>query len=551
MITDMMKKITEPSLIHNGQYNIAHICTKQQCDSGMGGKTAVRWISPNLERTDYSYLELERKSNQIANALTRLGMSPGDRVFTYLPRSPELFFIFLGTLKIQAVSGVLFSNFGEEALLDRLGDSAARLLFTRKNYLRKIRSIWSNLPALEKVIVVDLPDDESGRVLSFSRLISTSEDEYLAPQTPGETPSVLHYTSGSTGKSKGVQHVHRSILSQAATFCNILSVQPDDIYWCTADPGWVTGVSYGIIGPLSQGVTQIQFRGNFQADTWFEILQDEKVNIWYTAPTALRMLMKEDEALFRRFDLGHLRHIFSVGEPLNPAVIEWAQRILRKDIYDTWWQTETGAIMISNRPGLPIRPGSMGMPCEGVQAEILDEKGMPLPAMEQGRLCLQPGWPSMFVSYINRESQYANRFKNGLYDTGDMAYRDHEGYYWFIGRSDDVINTAGHLVGPFEVESALLEMDEIAEAGVIGAPDELLYEKVVAYIRLKQGVEWTRELEIKLRLHISNRVSSVATPQEFRMVDAIPKNKSGKIMRRVLKAWFTGTEAGDLSTMED
>jgi acetyl-CoA synthetase len=306
-----------------------------------------------------------------------------------------------------------------------------------------------------------------------------------------------------------------------------------------------------MIGPLSRGVTQIQFGGNYQADTWLGILQDEKVNIWYTAPTALRMLMKEDESLYQRFDLTHLRHIFSVGEPLNPAVIEWARRILRKDIYDTWWQTETGAIMISNRPGLPIRPGSMGMPCEGVQAAILDEEGKPLPAMEQGRLCLQPGWASMFVTYINRESQYASRFKNGHYDTGDMAYRDRDGYFWFVGRSDDVINTAGHLVGPFEVESALLEMDEIAEAGVIGAPDELLYEKVVAYIRLKHGVEWTRELELKLRLHISNRVSSVATPQEFRVVAAIPKNKSGKIMRRVLKAWFTGTEAGDLSTLED
>jgi acetyl-CoA synthetase len=378
MIAANMTINAQPVLVHDGQYNIAHICTRQQCDSGRGGKTALRWISPTMARTDYSYSDLEWNSNRVANALIDLGISPGDRVFTYLPRSPEIFFIFLGALKIQAVAGVLFSNFGEEALLDRLGDSAARLLFTRKNHLRKIRSIWSGLPALQKVIVVDLPEDESDRVLSYPRLVSVAGDEYLAPITPAETPSVLHYTSGSTGKSKGVQHVHRSILSQAATFRDILSVQPEDVYWCTADPGWVTGVSYGMIGPLSRGVRQIQYGGNYQADVWFGILQDEKVNIWYTAPTALRMLMKEDEALFRRFDLGHLRHIFSVGEPLNPAVIEWSRRVLRKDIHDTWWQTETGAIMISNRPGLPIRPGSMGKPCEGIRAEILDEKGTPL-----------------------------------------------------------------------------------------------------------------------------------------------------------------------------
>ena len=313
----------------------------------------------------------------------------------------------------------------------------------------------------------------------------------------------------------------------------------------------MTGVSYGIVGPLSRGVTQIQFAGNYQAETWFGILQDEKVNIWYTAPTALRMLMKEEESLFRRFDLRHLRHIFSVGEPLNPAVIEWARRVLNKEIYDTWFQTETGAIMIANRPGLPVKPGAMGRPYDQVEAAILDEKGAPLPPLEQGRLCLKPGWPSMFVAYINKESQYASRFKDGHYDTGDLAYRDGDGYFWFVGRGDDVINTAGHLVGPFEVESALLEIDEVAEAGVIAAPDELLFEKVVAFVRLQPNVEWSRELELKLRLHVSNRVSSVATPQEFRVTDAIPKNKSGKIMRRVLKARYTGGDAGDLSTMED
>jgi acetyl-CoA synthetase len=263
------------------------------------------------------------------------------------------------------------------------------------------------------------------------------------------------------------------------------------------------------------------------------------------------MLMQEDEALFHRRDISSVRHIFSVGEPLNPAVIDWSRRVLKHDIYDTWFQTETGSIMISNRPGLPVRPGSMGKPFAPIEAAILDKVCAPVPDLQQGRLCLKTGWPSMFITYLNREAQYAEKFQQGYYDSGDLAYRDEDGYFWFVGRGDDVINTAGHLISPFEVESALLELEEVAEAGVIGAPDELFWEKVVAYVRLKSGVEWSRDLEMKLRLHVSNRVSTVATPQEIRVIDSIPKNKSGKIMRRVIKAWYTGSEVGDLSTLED
>lgn len=539
-----------PPVIDN-QYNIGHICTRQQCDAGRGDKVAMRWISPNLERVDTTYLDLERASNRAANLLQNMGVATGDRVFIFLPKMPEGYFAFLGILKIQAVAGVLFSNFGEDALLDRLGDSAARVLITKKSFLRKIRAIWPRLPALQKVLVVDLAEDESEQVLSFPRHMERASDVYETPLTSPETPSVLHYTSGSTGKPKGVQHVHRSIITQASTFRGILSVADDDIYWCTADPGWVTGISYGVIGPWSQGITQVHFGGSYNAEAWFQILERERVNVWYTAPTALRMLMQEDEALYRRADLTHLRHIFSVGEPLNPAVIAWGRRVLNHDIYDTWFQTETGAIMISNRPGLEIRPGSMGKPYPPVEAAALDENGLPVADMQQGRLCLKAGWPSMFVTYVNHAAQYAAKFVNGYYDSGDMAYRDTDGYFWFVGRGDDVINTAGHLISPFEVESALLELEEVAEAGVIGAPDDLLWEKVVAYVRLKPGVEWNRELEVKLRVYISNRVSSIATPQEIRVTDMVPKNKSGKIMRRVLKAWYTGKDAGDLSTLED
>jgi acetyl-CoA synthetase len=536
--------------VNKNQYNISYFCTKYQCELGNGDRTAVRWIFPDLSRRDLTFQEFEDGSNRCANLLSELGISEGDRVFTFLPKSPDVYHFFLGILKLQAVAGVLFSNFGEEALLDRLSDSEARILLTTKNFMRKVHAVWKDLPALEKVIIADIDAHESEKVLSLPVLMENASIEFTIPQTSPETPSVLHYTSGSTGKPKGVQHVHKSIINQVDTFRNILSVKDGDIFWCTADPGWVTGVSYGIIGPMSQGVTQIQFSGIYKARVWFDILQAEKVNIWYTAPTALRMLMLESDDVYKTYDLSHLRYIFSVGEPLNPSVIEWARRVLGKDIYDTWFQTETGAIMITNRPGMPIRPGSMGTPYH-VEAVILDKKGEQLPNRTQGRLCLKPGWPSMFITYLNREEQYKVKFESGFYDTGDVATRDENGYFWFFGRGDDVINTSGHLVGPFEIESALLECDEVIEAGIIGAPDALVYEKVVAYIRLAIGVEWSREVELKLRLHVSNKLSSIATPNEFIVLDSVPKNKSGKIMRRLLKAWYTGEDVGDISTLEE
>jgi acetyl-CoA synthetase len=338
--------------------------------------------------------------------------------------------------------------------------------------------------------------------------------------------------------------------SQQLTGREVLQLHPEQIYWCTADPGWVTGTSYGLLSPWSLGVTQIHYGGGFDARKWFEILEQEYVSIWYTAPTALRMLMREEEQLFAQFDLSRLQHIFSVGEPLNPEAFWWGQKVLRKTIYDTWFQTETGAIMITNRPGLPVFPGSMGKPITGIQAAILDEAGQVLPDEAQGHLCLKPGWDSMFITYFNRAADYANKFGQGWYWTGDLARRDKAGFFWFLGRSDDVINTAGHLVSPFEVESALLELPEVAESAAIAAPDELLFEKVVAFVVLHKGFEWSKDLELKIRLHVSNKVSTTATPQDLVVVNEIPKNKSGKIMRRVLRANYLGLEAGDISTLD-
>lgn len=537
-------------MIIRGQHNIGHICTRQQCDLGFADKVAMRWISGNQEQQVYSFADLEEGSNRFANVLNELGFLTGDVFFSFLPKMPEQFLAFLGSLKMQLITGTLFANFGEDALLDRLGDAKAKGIITKKSFLKKLGRIRDRLPELRWIIVVDSDVDLAEDILSYSRLMTLSETGFATPPTGPDVPSVLHYTSGSTGKPKGVLHRHNSILHQHHTTSEILGLQENDVFWCTADQGWVTGTSYGIIGPWSHGITQVHYGGGYDAEAWFALLEREHVSVWYTAPTALRMLLREEQELFSRFNLSSLRHICSVGEPLNPEVITWARKTLDKEIYDTWFQTETGGIMIANRPGLDIRLGSMGIPVQGVEPGILADDGSSLENGQQGNLCIKSGWPSMFVTFINNDTAYRSKFRDGWYYTGDTAYRDDDGYYWFMGRSDDVINTAGHLVSPFEVESALLEIEEIAESGVVGVPDELLYEKVVAFVNLHSQYEYTNELELKIRLHVSNKVSSLATPQEIISVDAIPKNKSGKIMRRVLKARYMGTDVGDTSTLE-
>jgi acetyl-CoA synthetase len=533
------------------QFNIGHICTRAQCDAGRGDKVAMRWLPAAGERVDYTFRDLDFQSNRFANLLTTLGFQPGEIFFTFLPKATEQFFAFLGSLKAQVVCGTLFANFGEEALLDRLGDSRARGVITKKHFLKKIQRVRDRLPGLEYIILVDSDEHQGDGILSYSRLMAEASDSFEVAPTGPETPSVLHYTSGSTGKPKGVLHHHRSLISQSYTAAHVLDLKDDDLFWCTADQGWVTGTSYGIIGPWSLGITQVHYGGGYDAVEWFALLEREGITVWYSAPTALRMLMRESDDLYTKFDLSRLRHIYSVGEPLNPEVIHWSRRLLNHEIYDTWFQTETGAIMICNRPGVEVRPGSMGTPIPGIQPAILGDDGAPIPDGEQGNLCVKVGWPSLFATYLNNESAYQSKFRDGWYYTGDTARRDEDGHYWFMGRSDDVINTAGHLLSPFEVESALLEIPEIAESGVIGVPDELLYEKVVAFITLHKEVEYTPALELKIRLYISNKVSSIATPQEIRVLERIPKNKSGKIMRRVLKATYLGTELGDVSTLED
>ncbi|MFA5167847.1 MAG: AMP-binding protein [Candidatus Omnitrophota bacterium] len=539
------------NIIEHDQYNIGHICTRQQCERGLRNKLAFRWISADQKKVDYSFSDLDRESSKFSNVLHSLGFSTGDILFTFLPKMPEQFFCFLGALKLRIICGTLFSSFGDEAIVDRLGDAKAKGLVTKKSLLKKILRVRDKLPHLKSIIVVDIKKHLSADILSYSELMRQASGDFLAPVTTPDTPSTLHYTSGSTGKPKGVLHLHRSVLHQRKTAREVLNLTNSDIFWCTADQGWITGTSYGIIGPWSLGVTQIHYGGGYDARLWFDLLEKEGVTVWYTAPTALRMLMREDSKLYKSYNLKALRHIFSIGEPLNPEIISWARATLGKDIYDTWFQTETGGIMIANRPGVEIKPGSMGMPVDGLEAAIMADNGKCLGNDQLGILCLKQGWPSMFASYLHNGTAYHQKFCNGYYYTGDTAVRDNDGYYWFKGRSDDVINTAGHLISPFEIESALLEIEEVAESGVIGAPDDILFEKVVAFICLHKQYVWSKELEVKIRLYISNKVSSIATPQEIILVDSLPKNKSGKILRRVLKARYLGQDAGDLSTLED
>ena len=532
------------------QHNIGAACTSVQCSRGLSSKVAMRWIDARGNRIDYTFADLDRESNRFANAITSLGISKGDVFFSFLPKMPEQFFAFLGVLKAQVVCGALFSNFGEDALLDRFSDSGAVGVITRKSLYKKISRIREKLPSLRHIILLDGDDDQADGVISYQRIMAEAASEFEIQPTSPNTPSVLHYTSGSTGKPKGVLHCHASLVSQQSTARKILDLNDDDIYWCTADQGWVTGISYGVIGPWSIGVTQIHYGGGYDAQEWMNILAREKITVWYSAPTVLRMFMREEETIFTLADLSNLRSVYSVGEPLNPEVIAWFRRVFKRDVHDTWFQTETGAIMIANRLGLEVRPGSMGKPFDGIETAILADDGTPLPDGEQGNLCLKAGWPSMFTTYLNNKSAYDSKFKNGWYYTGDTARKDSDGYYWFMGRNDDIINTAGHLISPFEIESALLEVEEVAESAVIGAPDDLLFEKVVAFVQLHSCHQPTKNLEIKIRLHVSNRASSIATPQEVIFCEKIPKNKSGKIMRRALKACYMNEDLGDISTLE-
>jgi acetyl-CoA synthetase len=531
--------------------NIAYACVTRFVENGQERREALRWIENDLSTESFTFAYFERESNRLAAVLKQLNVKPGDTISIFLPRSLQLINSFFGILKNQAVSCILFSTLGEEGLLDRLSNSQTRIILTRRSLLRKIIAIKDRLPALKKILVTDLDDHQDDTILSLKRLIAVTGGLFDYPHmVDKETPAFLQYTSGSTGKPKGALHVHGALGDMRQSFRDIMQLEERDIYWCTADPAWITGIVYGLIAPFSSGALQAQYSGSYNAASWLKILQNQKVNVWYTAPTALRMLMQEDENAFLTLDFSSLKRIYSVGEPLNPEIYHWGRKTFKVEIYDTWWQSETGSMMIGNHPPMPVKPGSMGKPRSGAEAFICNENMDILPAGEQGLLCLRMGWGSMFRGYFHNDAAYAEKFQGEIYITGDLAWRDEDGYFWYVSRADDVINTAGHLVGPFEVESALLEIEEIVDVAVIGADDPLLHKKIIAFVKLRNGQAWSRELELKCRIYVSNKVSTTAIPAEFRVINRIPKNQSGKILRRVLKAVYEGKDPGDISTME-
>ena len=531
--------------------NIGYEAADRHVGAGGGGRIALRWLAASGDGSEISYSELAARSTRFCNALAALGIGAGDRVFTLLNRVPALYVSALGTWKRGAVFSPLFSAFGPEPIKARMAIAEPKaLVTTARLFERKVKPILPDLPFLNTIILVG--GGEAGQ--DFDELVASASDRGEIAATGADDLAIIHFTSGTTGRPKGAMHVHGAAVAHRATAEFALDLRPDDVFWCTTDPGWVTGTSYGIIAPLLVGCTMISDEEEFDAKRWYATLAREKVTVWYTAPTAIRMLMKAGPELPKRFDLSHLRLIASVGEPLNPQAVIWGRDVLGHAIHDNWWQTETGGIMVSNYLSMPIRPGSMGKPLPGIEAGVVrrDEAGSVTPVSpgEEGELALRTGWPSMFRGYLHEEERYRKCFGGGWYFTGDLVKRDDDGYFWFVGRADDVIKSAGHLIGPFEVESVLLEHPAVAEAGVIGVPDPVAMEVVKAFVGLHRGYQPTEALNKELLAHARRRLGPAVAPREIAFRENLPKTRSGKIMRRLLKARELGLPEGDISTLE-
>ncbi|MFZ5486182.1 MAG: acetate--CoA ligase [Pseudomonadota bacterium] len=540
-----------------GGLNIAHEAVDRHALGPRGKHVAFRFLGAQGAQ-DVTYLQLSQQTNRFANVLRRLGVGRGERLFLLTGRIPALYTAVLGSFKNGTVVTPLFSAFGPEPIATRIRLAEATVLVTTESlYRRKIAPMRDQLPTLRHVLLVGDggPAAAIEGTHDLERLMQEASDVFDIVPTQPEDLSLLHFTSGTTGTPKGAMHVHGAVLTHWAAGYFALDLHPEDIFWCTADPGWVTGTSCGIIAPLLLGVTSIIDEADFDAERWYRILQEQAVSVWYTAPTAIRMLMKSGPELARRYHFPKLRFVASVGEPLNPEAVWWGQEVLGLPIHDNWWQTETGGIMIANLPGLPIKPGSMGVPLPGIEAAIARQReDGSIELIEQpdteGELVLKRGWPGMLRGYLNNEARFQKCLSGDWYLSGDLARRDADGYYWFVGRSDDVIKSAGHLIGPFEVESALMEHPAVAEAGVIGKPDPVVGEVVKAFVSLKTGFAPDEALRKELLGHARKKLGAAVAPKEIDFLPVLPRTRSGKIMRRLLKARELGLPEGDTSTLE-
>lgn len=537
------------SWAETGRVNMAYEAIDRHVETFRKNKVALYYRDASREEK-YTFKEMKEWSNKAANVFKQVAdVEKGDRVFIFMPRSPELYFAVLGAIKVGAIVGPLFEAFMEGAVRDRLEDSEAKVIVTTKELLPRVPV--NELPALKHVLLVGDDIVEEGPYVDFKKRMSEASKHFEIEWVDRQDGLILHYTSGSTGKPKGVLHVHNAMIQHYQTAKWVLDLKEDDVYWCTADPGWVTGTSYGIFGPWLCGASNVIVGGRFSPEAWYKTIEDYGVTVWYSAPTAFRMLMGAGDELVKKFDLSSLRHVLSVGEPLNPEVVRWGMKVFHRRIHDTWWMTETGAQLICNYPCMEIKPGSMGKPIPGVKAAIIDDQGNELPPYRMGNLAIRKGWPSMMKTIWKNPQKYESYFIGDWYVSGDSAYMDEDGYFWFQGRIDDVIMTSGERVGPFEVESKLVEHPAVAEAGVIGKPDPVRGEIIKAFISLREGYEPSEELIEDIRQFVKKGLAAHAAPREIEFRDKLPKTRSGKIMRRVLKAWELNLPTGDLSTMED
>ena len=549
----------ELARLPGGGLNLAYEAVDRHAMGGNRQHTALRILDRNGGHHDISYAQLSAQTNRFANVLKKLGMAPGERVFVLCGQGLELYLGVLGSLKLGCVVSPLFCAFGPEPIETRMRLGECSVLLTSETlYRRKIAAIRQRLPTLKHVLLYDAEGGNTTAVEgahSLHRLLAEADDTFDIVRTTVDSPALLHFTSGTTGTPKGVLHVHGATLTHRVTAKYALDLHPEDIYWCTADPGWVTGTSYGIFAPLLLGVTSVVEGNEFDAERWYRILEQQRVTVWYTAPTAIRLLMKAGDALARSHRFACLRFIASVGEPLNPEAVWWGKEVLGLPIHDNWWQTETGGIMIANTVSMAIKPGSMGKPLPGVEVAIV-ERGADgalvfLDDNEVGDLALKRPWPAMFRTYLGQEERYRQSFVGEWYLSGDLVRRDADGYYWFVSRGDDVIKSAGHLIGPFEVESSLMEHPAVAEVAVIGKPDPLLGETVKAFISLKSGFTASQALHDELLGHGRKRLGAVVAPKELEFVQVLPHTRSGKLMRRLLKARELGLPEGDTSSLEN
>ncbi|WP_079510076.1 acetate--CoA ligase [Mesobacillus jeotgali] len=540
----------EFSWSETGRVNIAYEAIDRHAEGFRKNKIAL-YYQDGVRKEKYTFKEMKELTNKAGNVFkTYADVEKGDRVFIFMPRSPELYFAVLGAVKLGAIVGPLFEAFMEGAVRDRLQDSGAKVLVTTPELLERVPV--DELPDLKHILLVGDNLEASDQYIDFKLKLAEASKKLAIEWVDRKDGLILHYTSGSTGKPKGVLHVHNAMIQHYQTAKWVLDLKEEDVYWCTADPGWVTGTSYGIFGPWLAGASNVIIGGRFNPETWYKMIEEYGVTVWYSAPTAFRMLMGAGDEVVKKFDLSCLRHILSVGEPLNPEVVRWGMKVFNLRIHDTWWMTETGAQLICNYPSMEIKPGSMGKPIPGVQAAIVDDQGNELPPYRMGNLAIKRGWPSMMHTIWNNPQKYESYFMPGnWYVSGDSAYMDEDGYFWFQGRIDDVIMTSGERVGPFEVESKLVEHPAVAEAGVIGKPDPVRGEVIKAFIALRDGYEQSDELIEEIRQFVKRGLAAHAAPREIEFRDKLPKTRSGKIMRRVLKAWELDLPTGDLSTMED